>query len=113
MVKPRGKKKKQVLTVSSRSLREHGGNGAIPAPQKKRSAPQRARMYVFLIPTGKTLNKAYFEECFKAGGDSPEKKNAKDVPVHITTPQTTEGEIEINTRPSAHDNGHLANEVVP
>ena len=47
------------------------------------NASQRARLHVFWIPTGDTLNKAYLEECLYAGGDSSEEQNVMDFPVHI------------------------------
>ena len=62
--KLRGKTAK-VLTVSSRSLREHGGNGATPALSETQiddNALQMASLHVLWIPTGDTKNKEYLEE---------------------------------------------------
>ena len=50
--------------------------------QRKGNASQRARLHVFWIPTGDTLNKAYLEEWPYVGGDSSEEQNAIGVPMH-------------------------------
>ena len=73
----------KVLTISSRSLRTRGDNGATPALVKPRwgKVPQRARLHVFWIPTGDTLHKAYLEEWLETGDDSscsPSEKKTSD-----------------------------------
>ena len=83
-MQPQGKTAK-VLTVSSRSFRERGGNSATPTLFRvpEVNASQRARPHVFWIPTGEPLNKVYLEEWLYAGGDSSEEQNVIDVPGFI------------------------------
>ena len=55
------------------------------APEKRKSvSASPTRLYVFLIPTGDTLKKAYLEECLYAGGDSSDELDAIDVPMILS-----------------------------
>ena len=77
----------KALTVSSRNLREHGGNGATPAldSSKEKGSVTEGRLYVNWIPSSETLKNVFVEEWLDVSGDSSEGQKTISAPVRIIT----------------------------
>ena len=97
-----------VLTVSSRSLRQHGGNGATPpllSPEKEKSVSERPTARI-LDSNRRHLEKAYLEEWLLVGGGSSEEQNVTDVPMI-----TRQGARQLKRERSEGDHGFTINEA--